>query len=125
MNTPSIPVSLRNNYVNAKSNNVFVYRVLGTPAQIEAYKKAQADFFRQEEDGTALWFSTNFIGKKGHIIITTKGKVVADMSAFRQAESLTKQFGGNFGQEIAKASVAQLLGDTPAPTAEPEQPAQD
>lgn len=121
----SIPVLLRNNYVNAKGNNVFVYKLTGTPAQKEEYKKVQADFYREEEDGTALWFSTNFIGKKGHVIITTKGKVVADMSAFRQAESLTKQFGGNFGQEIAKASVAQLLGDTPAPTAEPEQPIQE
>jgi len=38
---------------------------------------------------------------------------VPDMSAFEQAASLAKQFGGNFGQELAKASVQGLLGNTP------------
>jgi hypothetical protein len=32
------------------------------------------------------------------------------MSAFEQAASLAKQYGGNFGNELAKASVAALLG---------------
>ena len=29
-----------------------------------------------------------------------------------EAASLSKQFGGNFGQELAKASVAKLVGKT-------------
>lgn len=32
------------------------------------------------------------------------------MSAFEQAASLAKQYGGNFGQELAKAAVANILG---------------
>jgi hypothetical protein len=41
------------------------------------------------------------------------------MSAFEQAASLAKQFGGNFGNELAKATVAQLLGGgNPEPDAE-------
>ena len=52
--------------------------------------------------------------------ITSKGKIVPDMSAFEQAASLAKQFGGNFGNELAKATVAQLLGNggNPEPDAE-------
>jgi hypothetical protein len=36
------------------------------------------------------------------------------MSAFEQAASLAKQFGGNFGDALAKASVANLLGGNTA-----------
>ena len=39
------------------------------------------------------------------------------MSAFEQAASLAKQYGGNFGQELARASVASLLGNS-APVAD-------
>ena len=43
-------------------------------------------------------------------MITSNGNVVADMSDFRKAESLASQYGGNLGQELAKASAASLLG---------------
>ena len=57
-----------------------------------------------------LWFTTRCIGNAGSLIVTEKGKVVPDMSAFEQAASLAKQYGGNFGQELARAAVANLLG---------------
>lgn len=103
-------VKLIRSYRSKNGNTVFVYAVSGTPAQLEAYKAAQGDNHRTAEDGTPLYFTTNCIGQTGSLVITSKGKVVADMSAYEQAASLSKQFGGNFGQELARASVAQLLG---------------
>lgn len=102
-------VKLMRSYKSQKGNTVFVYSVTGTPAQIEAYKAAQGDNYREAEDGTPLWFTTRCIGNSGELVITAKGKIVPDMSAYEQAASLAAQFGGNFGQELAKATVAQLL----------------
>ena len=105
-------VKLIRSYRKATTGNtVFVYSVSGTPAQIEAYKAAQGDnLVMDTESNTPLWFTTRCIGNSGTLVITSKGKVVPDMSAFEQAASLAKQYGGNFGQELARASVAKLLG---------------
>jgi hypothetical protein len=103
-------VKLSRSYRSQKGNTVFVYTVEGTQTQIEAYKAAQGDNYRETEDGVSLWFTTRCIGNNGSLIVTEKGKVVPDMSAFEQAASLAKQYGGNFGQELAKAAVANILG---------------
>lgn len=103
-------VQLSRSYRSQKGNTVFVYTVTGTKTQIEAYKAAQGDNYRETEDGVSLWFTTRCIGNNGSLIVTEKGKVVPDMSAFEQAASLAKQYGGNFGQELAKAAVANILG---------------
>lgn len=102
-------VSLSRSYRSQKGNTVFVYTVTGSESQIAAYKAAQGDNYRETEDGVSLWFTTRCIGKTGTLIITEKGRIVPDMSAFEQAASLAAQFGGNFGQELAKATVSQLL----------------
>lgn len=99
-------------YKSKAGNTVFVYSVSGTTEQVEAYKAAQGDNYRESEDGTPLWFTTRCIGNTGTLVITSKGKVVPDMSAFEQAASLAKQYGGNFGQELARAAVANILGST-------------
>lgn len=115
-----INVSLKRSYRSAKGNTVFVYHASGKPEALAAYKDASGDYYREAEDGTPLWFTTRCIGQRGTLVITSKGKVVPDMSAFEQAASLAKQFGGNFGNELAKASVAALLQGTPvADEAEP------
>ncbi len=108
-----LKVSLKRSYRSANGNTVFVYSVSGKPDAIEAYKQASGDFYREEENGTPLWFTTRCIGNSGSLVITSKGKIVPDMSAFEQAASLAKQYGGNFGAELAKASVAHLLGGQP------------
>jgi hypothetical protein len=102
-------VKLSRSYRSQKGNTVFVYTGSGSDNQIEAYKAAQGDNYRETENGEPLWFTTRCIGNTGTLIITDKGKVVPDMSAFEQAASLAKQYGGNFGAELAKASVAHLL----------------
>ena len=99
----------RSPYTSAKGNTVFVYAVSGSESEMAAYKTAQGDNYR-EEDGTPLWFTTRFVGDAGSLVITSKGKVIADLSEYKKAESLVKQFGGNFGQELAKQKIAQLMG---------------
>jgi hypothetical protein len=114
-----ITVSLKRSYKSAKGNTVFVYTVKANATDAEAFKTASGDYYREEADGTPLWFTTRCIGQRGTLVITSKGKIVPDMSAFEQAASLAKQFGGNFGNELAKATVAQLLGGSnPEPDAE-------
>lgn len=105
-------------YTSKKGNATFVYGVSGDEASMEAYQEAQGEFFREDSDtGKALWFTTRFVGKTGSLIITTNGNVVPDMSKFDQAASLSAQYGGNLGTELAKAAAADLLGITSAPEA--------
>lgn len=118
-------IKLLRSYKNGKGNTVFVYAVSGNQAQLEAFKTAQGDFHREDEKGNPLWFTTRCVGNNGKLVITSKGKVVPDMSEYEQAASLAKQFGGNFGQELAKASVAKIMGNpiaenAPAPRVEEE-----
>ena len=92
-------------------NTVFVYAVQGTPAQLEAFANAQGDKnVIDEKTGESLWFTTRFVGNSGDLIITSNGKVVADMSKFDQAASLAAQYGGNLGDQLARAAAESLLG---------------
>jgi hypothetical protein len=86
--------------------------VLGTQAELDAYKTAQGEFYRtvSETDLRPLFFTNRFAGNTAELIITSKGKIMADMSAFDAASNLASQYGGNLGQELAKQAVAQLLG---------------
>lgn len=99
-------------YTSKNGNKVFVYSVAGSKEQLAKFKAAQGENYREAEDGTPLWFTTRSVGAAGELIITTNGKVVPDMSAFDNAASLAKQYGGNLGTELAKAAVAQLLGNS-------------
>lgn len=115
-------VKLVRSYKSQKGNTVFVYAVSVKGKDADAYKSASGDFYRESEDGTPLWFTTRCIGDRGKLVITSKGKIVPDMSAFEQAASLAKQFGGNFGEELAKATVARLLNGNKNSAPEPENP---
>jgi len=103
-------VTLLRSYRSKNGNPTFVYGVKGTASDIEAFKSAQGDYYREDDNGTPLWFTTRCIGPQGKLIITTNGNVVPDMSAFDQAASLAAQYGGNFGAELAKAAAAGLVG---------------
>lgn len=109
---------------NYRSKNtgkpVFVYEVSGTADELKAYKKAQGEFFREDDTtGAPLYFTTNFMGNDGNLIITSKGSVAQDMSKFDEAQSLVEQYGGNFGNVLAQNVVGNILG-TPTPTATEE-----
>lgn len=98
-------------YVKPGSGNtVFVYGVTGTPEELAKYKEVQGANYKEDENGNPLFFTTNFAGDSCELIITQKNKVIADMSDFAAAASLSKQFGGNLGQELARAAAERLLG---------------
>lgn len=114
MNNSNLNAKFIRSYRSAKGNTVFVYAVTGSEKDIESYKQAQGDNFREDENTkTPLFFTTRFFGNGGKLIVTAKGKVVPDMSAFEQAASLAAQFGGNFGQELARQAAGSLLGTAP------------
>jgi hypothetical protein len=99
-------------YVKSGSGNtVFVYGVTGTAEELARYKEAQGANYKEDENGNPLFFTTNFAGDSCELIITQKNKVIADMSDFAAAASLSKQFGGNLGQELARAAAEKLLGN--------------
>lgn len=118
-------IKLVRSYRSTNGNPVFVYNVTGSEADLEAYKEAQGEYYREDEEtGVALWFTTRCVGDNGKLIITTKGNIVPDMSAFDQAASIASQYGGNFGQELAKQAAMSILGKpaesvAPAPAKEP------
>ena len=118
-------IKLVRSYTSPKGNKVFVYTVAGTVEQLASLEEAQGVNHRvDDETGETLWFTTRCVGNSGNLIITKNKKVVADMSAYDQAASLAAQYGGNLGQELAKAAAAQLVGgstsSTPAPVSKAE-----
>jgi len=115
-------VTLLRSYRSKNGNATFVYVVKGNASDIEAFKSAQGDFYREDDNGQPLWFTTRCIGKSGKLIITTNGNVVPDMSAFDQAASLADQYGGNFGEQLAKSAAQAILGTSAsAPAETPEE----
>lgn len=113
-----LTIAYSRDYVSKKGNTTFVYTVDGSKEELANYKKAQGKFYREadgkgaEPAGTPLYFTTRYVGEQGKLVISNSGNVVADMSEFRKAQSLSEQFGGNFGQEIAKVSALNILGNT-------------
>jgi len=100
-------------YRSKNGNPTFVYSVEGTKEQLEAFKKSQGDYYREDDDKNPLWFTTRYIGEEGTLMITSNGNVVPDMSEFDKQASLVAQYGGNFGDILAKDGINKLKGDKP------------
>lgn len=104
---------------NGQPVTVFVYTVSGSDEELAQYKETVGvDNYRESDDGEPLWFSTRVSGPNPTLLITAKGQVVADMSAFDKAHSLAQQYGGSLGAELAKQAAATLLGGS-APSGTP------
>jgi len=107
-------IKLKRSYRSKNGNPTFVYGVTGNEKDLKAFEAAQGEYYREDTDtGEPLWFTTRCVGQIGKLIITTNGNIVPDMSAFDQAASIAGQYGGNFGQELARIAAAGILG-TPA-----------
>jgi hypothetical protein len=97
-------------YRSSNGNPTFVYQVNGDKENLEKFKAIQGSYYREDEDGNPLWFTTRFIGDAGNLIITSNGKVVPDMSEFDKQASLVAQYGGNFGDVLAKDAIKKMSG---------------
>lgn len=117
-------VKLIRSYRSKNGNATFVYGVSGNATDLDAYKVAQGDFYREDDSGTPLWFTTRCIGKGGKLLITTNGNIVPDMSAFDQMASLASQYGGDFGQALAQKAAQSILGVS-APAESSAEPAKE
>ena len=107
----SLSVQMQRSYKSKNGNRTFVYTVSGKPSDIEAYKEAQGEFYREDDKtNNPLWFTTRCIGKTGTLIITDNGNVVPDMSEYDEAASLAEQYGGNLGEMLAREAAQRLLG---------------
>lgn len=107
----SLSVQMQRSYKSKNGNRTFVYAVSGKPSDIEAYKEAQGEFYREDDKtNNPLWFTTKCIGKNGTLIITDNGNVVPDMSEYDEAASLVEQYGGNLGEMLAREAAQRLLG---------------
>lgn len=104
-------VTMQRSYKSKNGNRTFVYTVTGSNAEMEAYKEAQGEYYREDEKtGNPLWFTTKCIGKAGTLLITDNGNIVPDMSEFDEAASLAQQYGGNLGEMLAREAAQRLLG---------------
>lgn len=104
---------------------VFVYSVAGSPEELSKLREVQGNYHRTDKvTGVDLWFTTRYAGEEVPLIITQNNKVIADMSEFKKLDSLSKQFGGNLGEQIAKQAAAMLFKSqsTPANTVKEENP---
>ena len=108
-------------YVSKNKNLTFVYSVTGSDEELNAFEEAQGDFYAFDEElQKPIWFTVKNYTQTCDLIITSKGNVIADTSKFDQAASLAEQYGGNLGQELARASAQQLLGFSAPPQAPAE-----
>ena len=107
----SLSVQMQRSYKSKNGNRTFVYTVSGKPSDIEAYREAQGEFYREDDKtNNPLWFTTKCIGKTGTLIITDNGNVVPDMSEYDEYASLAEQYGGNLGEMLAREAAQRLLG---------------
>lgn len=114
----SLTVESRGQYRNANRKLVYRYAVKGTDAALERYREAQGEYLREDDTtGELLWFTTNFVGKRGKLIVTADDKIYADTSELEQQASLVAQLGGNLGAAVAAEIARQMVsgGTAPAP----------
>ena len=104
--------TLVRSYRSQNGNPTFVYSIKGNAEDLAKYKELQGDYYREDDQGNPLWFTTRCIGNTGKLLITSNNNIVPDMSEFDKAASIAAQYGGNFGNELAKAAAQKLTSNT-------------
>lgn len=112
-------------YVSQKGNDVFKYSVSGTPEELAKYKALQGKNLRYVDDNeqnAPILFSSRFGGASVNLHTVEKtGRVIIDMSKFKQIKSVVASVGGEFGQAIAAEAARAMLGDLLAKSSTPVQ----
>lgn len=120
-NKAVLKVKFQRDYRSQKGNVTFVYVVTGSPEALAEYERVQGEYARKDDAGQLLYFTTRAMGLSGEIIITPNDKIVPNMTELNMAASLSAQFGGNLGQEMAKLHAAKLTGIGTTDNAVPQQ----
>lgn len=94
---------------NGKGIVMFRYLVTGKPEELAQYKAAQGDFFRENEEGRAMFFTPNYNGDNITLGITSKGKVYADTAELDKLSSLVNRYPGALGTAIANLGAQKIL----------------
>lgn len=102
------------NTVDKNSNGIVMFRyiVSGTEEQLAAYKKAQGDYYRENEEGQPMFFTPRFISDNLNLLISSKGKVFADTAELDKLNSLVNQYPGALGNALAQIGANKILGQT-------------
>lgn len=105
------------NYRSKKGNSVFKFIVTGSVEEIEAYKTAQGQNYREEDiTKEPLFFTPIFQAKVLTLLITPNNKVVVDNTEIAAVESMIENATGIYQQELAKLAAAhtfaKLMGDS-------------
>jgi hypothetical protein len=106
----------------APSRLTFVYLVVGTAEQLTQYRDTQGAYFRDDEKGQPLFFTTRYAGETAMLTLNHAGTdYYVDNTAMDKQASLVAQYGGNLGQAIAMQIAAQASGivQQPSPAASP------
>lgn len=100
------------NYYRSNSGNpVFVYEVTCTEEEKAKFQEAQGNYYRENEAGKPLFFSTRILSDNKNatinMLITTNGRVVADDADMMFAEEV--QMRKAVAKEKAKIMARQAL----------------
>lgn len=73
---------------------IFVYTVHGTPEELTKFENCLGQYYRENDLGTPLYFSTRCYGDDTPLIITNDGKLIPDVyySDTENKVSLAEQF---------------------------------
>jgi hypothetical protein len=101
-------------YRNDKGTDVYVHAVSGSASELEAYKIAQGEHYREDEaTGKVLFFDGSpdpLVSDTGKLGISQKtGNVYVDDSEIRRATKEVAKAGGNLGAEMAKAYAQRFI----------------
>ena len=107
----SLKAKFGGNYRSKMGNTTFRYVVTGTKKELAAYAEAQGEYYREDDDGNPLFFTTRYSGDNVDLIITSVGNVVVDNSTVAKMESIVGQSSGLIQQELAKLAAGHIMSN--------------
>ncbi len=108
----------KSSYVSKKGSRTFVFRVIGSEADLTAYLEAQAAGAKAakrtepptDDDGTPLFWSTSPTGKEITVILTDDGKIFEDTSELHLNASMEANHDFAYGQVMTGLKTRAGVG---------------
>lgn len=88
----------------------FRYAVSGSAEALEAFKEARGEFYSEDENGVALFYSQQFLGKTGSIAVTDNGKIVTGSNDLAMLNSLAEQYPALANSKDGLAMLKSMMG---------------